>query len=249
MIPATPTLTGYNAYLTLQDDLASLALSHAPLRQVNVVQERKFLLAADVQMDSLWMNPRNGGAGAGIIIEDIKLMQGGGSDGTLADLVCGFVTLGERNICAGPAGCGLQPEEIDALVAGLFGFKLIEPYGLLRPDGQISGPAHDWIDDKAGIYARRTAFKILNGWRFPANCDTVTISITAGVVQIACTCTAADVQIWFTTDGSAPSNDGAVNPKSVFYTAPFAVNSGTIVRAAAFAPGRNPSALKQKIAP
>jgi hypothetical protein len=120
---------------------------------------------------------------------------------------------------------------------------------LLRPDGQISGPAHDWIDDKAGIYARRTSFRILNGWKFPPTCDTLTISITAGTVQLTCTSTAADLQIWFTTDGSAPSNDGAVNPKSIFYTAPFAVASGTIVRAAAFATGFNPSALKQKTAP
>ena len=249
MIPRIQPLAGVSDYLGLQDDLTMLALSHAPLRQVNVTQERKFLMDAALQIDALWQTPRNGGAGAGIIIEDIRTVVAANSDGQLYDLLCGFVIFGERNISMGPAGCGMHPEQIESLVAGLFNLKLIEPYGLLRASGNVGEPAGDWIDSDAGIYARRVSLRILNGWKQPANCDPVFITITAGTVQITCNSPAAELQIWFTTDGSCPSNDGEVNPNAHLYAAPFTAASGTVIRAVAFAPGVNPSALKQKIVP
>jgi len=242
-LPQLPFLVDY---LGLQADLTALLLSHAPFNQVNAVAEHKFLMDSDVAIDSLWQTARNGGAGAGIIVEDVRpYSDKAGSVGPVSELRLGFVILAERNVCLGPAGCGWQPENIEQAVVDLLHLKLIQPYGQLRAEGAYGGPANDWIDSKAGLYARRVTLKMLSGRKQSNTCDQVSIRCVAGQVQITCTFVAADLQIWYTTDGSFPSNDGNVNPQAQRYLAPFAASAGTVVRAMAYSSEANPSSLLQ----
>lgn len=243
-------LAGVNDYAPLQDFLTTILLCDDRLRQVNAVQERKFLLDATLQIDAIWMTPRNGGCGMGIVVEDVRLAKSAGSDGTVFDLVCGFVSLGERNLAFAPgAGCYLHPEQVDAIVADVAAFKYIQPFGQLQPDNVMSEPATDWINAETGIYARRSRFRILKGTRRRNTCDLVTISQNAGLVTIACSQTAAGLQIFYTEDGSCPANDAALNPRTTLYAEPFSAESGTVITAAAFAPGYSQSAVKQLIVP
>lgn len=244
---ATP-LVDLTDYSALQDDLTTLLLSHRPLNQVNAVQERKFLLDAAVQVDSLWQTTRNGGAGGGIIVEDVRPNTSEpNTPGPIANLQLGFVILVERNIALGPAGCGLHPEQIEQIIVDLFHLKVLQPYGQIRATGSFGEPATDWISDDTGIYARRVRLQMLNARKQTDTCDTLFISAAAGTVTITCNNAVADLEIWFTTDGSCPTNDGALNPQAQRYTAPFTATAGTVVRALAFAPTLNPSALKQII--
>lgn len=245
MIATVTKIAGLTDYVALQDDLTSLILCHAPLYQVNATQERKLLMESGVAIDSLWSVPRNNGSGAGVIVEDIRPITRSESNTLVTDLLCGFVILAERNIATGPAGCGMHPEQIEQLVADLLDQKLLQPYGQLRADGNFGEPATDWINEEAGIYARRLRFKILNARKKTATCDVLTITAAAGEVTLACTQSATGLQIWFTTDGSFPANSTDINAAAQLYSAPFAAAAGTVVRALAYAPNLNPSALKQ----
>lgn len=247
MIAAAAQLPFLIDYLGLQDDLTSMLLSHAPLGQVNATQERKFLMEADVAMDALWMTPRNGGAGAGIIVEDVRATATrGSSSGPVGDLQLGFVILAERNICLGPAGCGWQPENIEQVIVDLFHMKVISPYGQLRAEGEYSSPAHDWINDQTGIYARRVTLLMLSGRKQSKTADTLSIVCGGGLVTLSSTCPAAGLQLWYTIDGGFPSNDPTVNPSAKFYSEPFIAQPGTKIRAIAYANGVNPSSLIEK---
>jgi len=246
MIAAAQQLPFITDYLGLQDDLTAMLLSHAPLAQVNATQERKFLMQSDVDIDSLWQNPRNGGTGAGIIVEDIKVQSNKdqpGSAGPVSDLLVGFVILAERNICLSPAGCGWQPENLEQAIVDLFHQKVMMPYGQLRAEGLYAQNAGDWIDPQTGIFARRVTLKMLSARKQTPTADMVTISASNGTVTI--TCTNPSAQIYFTTDGSFPSNDSTINPQSSLYVTSFAAAAGTVVRAVAYAANLNPSSLKQ----
>ncbi len=237
-------LTDYSA---LQDDLTALLLSHAPLRKVNATQERKFLMDSSLAVDALWMTPRNDGVGAGIIVEDIRPVarDGGSTPGPVSDLLCGFVVLAERNLAMSPAGCRLHPEQIEQIIVDLLHLKLLQPYGQLKADGNYGGPATDWINDESGIYARRVTLKMLNARKQTVTCDLLTLSQIGLSVTLACNSPADGLQIYYTTDGSFPANDVAINAATNLYTDPFTAEAGTIIRAIAYAPGLNPSALKQ----
>jgi len=248
MIKAVNPIASVTDYSALQDDLATMLMCHPLLQQLIATQERKFLLDSTMNIDALWQTPRNGGQGIGLVVEDIRPVVAAKSDGQLYDLKCGFVILGERNMAMTPGvGCLMQPEQVEAIVAGLMNGKLIQPYGVLRAEGNIGGPADDWIDDKLGLYARRVTLKIMGAWKRPDTCDLVQVSQAAGTVTITCTATSPDLQIWYTVDGSCPANDAAINPQTQIYSAPFTAPSGTIVRAAAFASTLNQSAVKQII--
>lgn len=248
MIARAAQLATLTDYLALQDDLTALLLAHAPLAQVNATQERKLLLESSLDVDSLWLTPRNGGSGCGIIVEDIRPIVGlGNTPGPVGTLLCGFVILGERNLAMTPGtGCGLHPEQIEQLVVDLLHGKLLQPYGQLKvQSGNFAEPATDWISEDSGIYARRVRLEMLNSRKQTDTCDLVNIVADNGTVTITSTCAAADLQIWFTTDRSFPANDGVINPQAQLYVAPFTAAAGTIIRAMAYAPNLNPSALKQ----
>jgi len=247
MIKPVTSLATLTDFAALQDDLATMLLAHPLLQQVNVTQERKFLLDSDLNISALWQTPRNNGSGMGIIVEDLRpLVEDENTPGPICNLNCGFVVLGERNLAQTPqAGCLLHPEQIEQIIVDLFHHKTIQPYGQMRASGRCGEPANDWIDDRTGVYARRVILKLLNARKQTDTCDLVTISQNSGTITITTTCADPEVKIFFTLDGSCPANDPAINPQTMSYTIPFTAPTGSVVRAAAFAPSLNQSAVKQ----
>jgi len=71
------------------------------------------------------------------------------------------------------------------------------------------------------------------------------ISVEAGVATITATSEGSD--IYYTVDGTTPVKT-AVNPTSMLYSEPFAVISGTVIRAMAFVPNCIGSSVVQKTA-
>lgn len=249
MIPRVNPIADVTDWSALQDDLADMLLNHDPLRKIAVTQERKFLLDSSMAIDALWMTPRNEGTGTGIIVEDIRPAVGSKSDGQVCDLICGIVILAERNLAMTPdVGCLMHPEQVEAILFALLSRKIIQPYGQLRVEGTFAGPANDWIDvNDSGIYARRITFKLLNAPIQVVTCDPIIMTNDVGTITISGP--ALDgLQIFYTIDGSFPGSDTTLYPNSTLYTEPFAVvDPGTIVRAIAYAPGFNMSALIQKV--
>jgi len=249
MIKPVTSLATLTDFAALQDDLATMLLSHPLLKQVNVTQERKFLLDSDLNISALWQSPRNNGAGMGIIVEDLRpIVEDENTPGPICNLNCGFVILGERNLASTPgAGCALHPEQIEQIIVDLFHHKTIQPYGQMRASGRCGEPANDWIDDRTGVYARRVTLKLLNARKQTDTCDLVAITQNSGTITLTTTCADPSVQIFYTLDGSCPANDSGINPQTQLYSTPFSAVSGTIVRAAAFAASLNQSAIKQLI--
>ena len=251
MIPSVTPVAGITNDEILQDWMTMLLLCDERLQKITAVQERKFLLDSNLQIDSLWQTVRNGGSGAGIIVEDVKeSLAEDTTDQLIYDQVFGFVALENRDLNFAPGtGTFVTARQIGRIVVDIFLHKNIQPFGQVFARGQLNETATDWIDEGNGIYARRTTLRM----RTPAvrrkSCDLLTIAIAGGQVTLASSSPAVGLQIWFTTDGSFPANDAAVNEKSQLYTGPYAADSGTVITAAAYAAGYNSSAIKQSTVP
>jgi hypothetical protein len=78
-------------------------------------------------------------------------------------------------------------------------------------------------------------------------CATVGYTINSG--NLTLTCATADAQIFYTTDGSTPSKSGSGNSESKQYVSPLPVESGDVVRVAAYVSGMNKSASRYIVVP
>jgi len=249
MIPTITPIPSVTDYVQLQDWMTMMLMCDFRLQQVNAIQERKFLMDATLQIDSLWQGVRNDGAGLGILVEDVRETIGDGdnsADAPIYDLEFGFVVMEERNLNFAPGvGTMITAEQAGRIIVDIFYQENIQPFGQVFARGRVGEPAQDWIKPDSGIYARRTSLKMKNPGLRTQRCDMVSISQAAGTVAINCTSTAPGLQIWYTTDGSFPANSQTINASAQRYIAPFAAASSTVITAAAFAPGHNISAVKQ----
>ena len=251
-----------------QDDVYGLLMSAPALRTVNVVQLRKFLQEQQLDMDAVWQTVRNGCSGDGLLIEPPDILcDSDNVTGPPQSVEFSFVSFQNGDAAFNPpddqglgGGGGLFAEEIEQSLVDLLHLQYIGGLGTLRVVGRFSTPANDY----PGINARRT--KILmtpKQSRQTPRTAPVTIAIAGG--QAALACATAGAEIYYTTDGSYPSNPAVarlpltvtpdnpqgdpVNPQSTLYTAPFAVESGTRVRAAAYAPNYNNGEILNALAP
>lgn len=251
MIPTITPIPSVTDYVQLQDWMTMMLMCDFRLQQINAIQERKFLMDSTLQIDSLWQGVRNGGAGLGIMVEDVREAISDGynsADAPICDLEFGFVVMEERNLNFAPGmGTMITAEQAGRIIVDIFYQENIQPFGQVFARGLVGEPAHDWIQADAGVYARRTSLKMKSPGLRTQRCDMVSISQTNGVVMITCTSGAPGLQIWYTTDGSFPANSQDINATAQKYTGPFAATTGMVITAAAFAPGFNISAVKQTI--
>ena len=253
MIAAVNQQPGITNDELLQDWMTLMVMCDLRLRKVTAVQERKFLLDATLQIDALWQTVRNGGSGAGIVVEDVKESLSGEFDSAGApiyDMVFGFVALENRDLNFAPGtGTLVSARQIGRIIVDIFFNKYIQPFGLVFAKGVLNEVAHDWIDEGNGIYARRTSLRMRQSAAKSPTCDLLSIACAGGNVTLASTCPADGLQIFYTVDGSFPANDSALNPAAQLYAGPFAADPGTVVTAAAYAPGHTSSAVKQTTTP
>jgi hypothetical protein len=55
--------------IQVQDDLYGILMSAPQLANVNIVEERKFLVNSELEIDAIWQTIRNGCSGDGLLIE------------------------------------------------------------------------------------------------------------------------------------------------------------------------------------
>ena len=268
--------------IQVQKDLYGLLMSAPQLATVNIVEERKFIVEKEIEVDAIWQTnrPLSGinYSGCGLLIEmpDIECdsnnvtgppqtvvlsfvsFQNG--DAAFIKPVAGGGLVGDGDTPSFPiapipiAGSGLFAEQIEQFLVDLLHLQCIGGIGTMRVTGRFSEPARDY----PGINARRTKIQMTpKQTAHTLRTSIVTVAINDEVATL--TCATAGAAIYFTLDGSFPSNPTIaikplsvteatpngepVNPNSNLYVAPFAVQSGQCIRAAAYLNGLNPGQI------
>ena len=246
--------------IQVQDDLYGILMSAPQLASVNIVEERKFLVNSEIEIEAIWQTMRNGFSGDGLLIEipDI-ISDSDGVTGPPQQVELSFVSFQNGDAAfipptavAGPpastlGGGGLYAEQIEQHLVDILHLLNIGGIGTMRVTGRFSTPARDY----AGINARRT--KIIMTPKQTAQSARVALPIIAVAMgNCTITCATAGAAIYYTLDGSFPSNPSIavdplrnvpINANSRLYTAPFAVTAGQLIRAAAYLIGNNISPI------
>lgn len=248
--------------IQVQDDLFGLLMSAPQLRTVNIVEERKFIMDAQLDLDAIWQTFRNNVNGDGLLIEvpDV-LCDSDGVSGPPQSVELSFVNFQNGDAAFNPpdadgnfGGGGLFAEQIEQFLVDLLHLQHIGGLGTIRVVGRFSSPARDY----PGINARRTKLTVTpKQTRQTLRTAPISAAVNAGQLTLACATPGA--RIYYTLDGSFPSDPtvavlpltvtpqnpkgNPVNPNSTLYAAPVAVQSGTRVRAAAYAPQFNPGEI------
>jgi hypothetical protein len=244
--------------IQVQDDLYGILMSAPQLATVNIVEERKSLLNSEIRIDAIWQTVRNGCSGNGLLIEIPDILCDSESvTGPPQQVELSFVSYQNGDAAFTPsgnaptgvtvAGSGLFAEQIEQYLVDILHLLNIGGIGTLRVTGRFSAPAREYD----GVNARRT--RIVMTPRQTAQTPRtaiVTVLVNGGLATLACA--TAGAAIYYTLDGSFPSNPTAaidpvknvpVNGNSRLYTAPFAVTAGQVIRAAAYLPGYNPGPI------
>lgn len=228
----------------LQNDLFGLLMSAPALRTVNIVLERKFLVQAEVNFDTIWTTVRNGRSGTGVLIEmpsiDVPANQ---SIGPKQNLRPSFVVFQNGDAALEPStGSGLYAETLAQLVLDTLHMQELQGIGTLYAQDRAVEPAREY----EFVNAYRVSMILRSAQANQTNRTApVVITITDGVATL--TCATSGAEIYYTVDGSFPDQAATdpisltvINSSSQLYAGPFAVTGGQIIRAAAYAAGYNP---------
>lgn len=258
--------------IQVQKDLFGLLMSAPQLATVNIVEERKFIVEKMVEVDAIWQTNRmlNGTeySGNGLLIEmpDIEC-DSNNVTGPPQIVTLSFVSFQNGDaafIEAMPipegqtgtpfAGGGLFAEQIEQYLIDILHLQVIGGIGTMRVTGHFSEPARDY----SGINARRTKI-IMTPKQTAQTKRTGFVSVIINNGTATLTSASAGATIYYTLDGSFPSNPTIavvplsvtaatpngmpVNANSQLYVAPFAVQSGQVIRATAYLNGYNPGEI------
>jgi len=241
-LPSLQKLPNIVDFHALQADLLHGLLATPALHQVNIIEEHKFLLDSTVQVDAIWQTPRNGGQGAGIIVEMVQAtVQSPNLPGPVFDLEVGFVCVEERNLNFTPAaGTFLTAEQLAQICLDVWHRHFIEGIGTFQATG--IAPARDWFDDSTSIHAVRAKLKLANPRTQTPRVAIPDLTWNTDSKQMSVTCLTPGAEIWFTVDGSFPAPTG--NATAHQYSSAVPLESGQTFRAAAFADGYNLSPVR-----
>ena len=254
--------------IQIQKDLFGLLMSAPQLATVNIVEERKFIMDQQIQVEAIWQMVRNGSCGDGLLIEmpDV-ICDSNGVSGPPQIVVLSFVSFQNGDAAftpatpGAPAGGGLFAEQIEQYLIDILHLLTLGGIGTMQVTGHFSEPARDY----AGLNARRTKINMTPSAKPQQSLRTaiVTVAINGGMAML--TTATAGAAIYYTLDGSFPSNPSIailplsvtaadqagtpVNPNSTLYAGPFAIVSGQMIRATAYLNGYNPGQIISIIAP
>lgn len=216
-------------YVQLQSDLYHLLLSAENLRTVNIVSFRKLRMSSEVEFSTLWQAPRNGCAGAGVLVHmpEVETMHGNLPGPEFVTTVP-LSVVEEPNQNFAPGGSYLSAEEIAQRVAELLhGYAAGVWGGALYAKGPVIQPDSEF---PAGLLAYRVQLHLRLMRTQVARVATPTISQgEGGAVTLACGTSGAS--IYYTTDGSFP---GPGNAAATLYAEPFTAEVGTRLRFGAY---------------
>ncbi len=217
-------------FVQLQEFLTQSLLANAALENVNIKSWRKLRLESEVDLSTLWLTPRNGRSGAGILVEMPEFtVPHPNLPGPEALLNCPIAILEEPNINLTPGiGTMLSAEEIAQLILEILHDYQLEGFSTLYAKGNAIVPA----DEFQGVVAYRVTVQLRLPREQTARVATPTATEAGGNITLACA--TADAEIYFTLDDSFP---GSGNPVATRYTDTFAAEVGQVLRCAAYKPG------------
>ncbi|MDE2099110.1 MAG: chitobiase/beta-hexosaminidase C-terminal domain-containing protein [Patescibacteria group bacterium] len=217
-------------FVQLQNDVTNALLCAENLETVQVAQYRKLRMQSVIDLSSIWMNPRNGKVGCGLLVEmptfDVTAPNLPGPEG---DLGLTVVVLEEPNINMEPtSGSQIAAEEAAQWVLDTLHGLLIDGVGALYADRNAIREASEFT----GVVAYRVAFRV-KALR-PQTGRVATPTITETNLEVTFTCNTPGATIYYTTDGSFP---GPSNPAAIQFDGNLFTFSGSALRWAAYAPG------------
>jgi len=235
----------------LQNDLHGLLMSAPALRTVNIVLERKFLVEAQVEFDTIWQTVRNERSGTGILIEMPSVeVPANQSVGPKQNLRPSFVGFQNGDAAFTPTtGSGLYAETIAQLILDTLHMQELQGVGTLYAQDRAIEPAREY----EFVNAYRVQMILRSAQANQTN-RTAPVVITNNSGTVTLTCATSGAEIYYTLDGSFPDaaaldavSGAAINSESKLYSAPFAVTPGQIVRAAAYLSGYNAGQIAKTI--
>ena len=216
-----------------------ILLSTPALDNVNVKQFRKMQIASEIDMKLVYLTPRKGRSGAGLLVEMPEFsVINPNVEGPMATLELSVLCIEVPTInLNAQSGTMIQAEDLAQHVLDTLHLLVIEGMGQLQGVGIT--PATEF----RGAVAYRARVRLMN----PRGQTVRSGYVTASFANDACTLTATADEIFYTLDGSFPAKTG--NPKSQLYSEPFSVESGDVVRTASYSTNKTISAVKKAIAP
>lgn len=228
-----------------QADIYGALLCYPGLQSVNVQNFRKWVLAKQINLATLYQTVRGGRVGAGVLVEMPKAVcprpnvEGPVIDWIYPVLVAENPTVNFQNT----NGTQITAEQIVQMVLDCVHLLADDFTGTLSADVGCVVPTTE-IEE---CLAYRVNFKIVGKTRQTQRTKNVAITFSTGMATITCPDAA---NIYYTTDFSFPVNTTMVGGSTAqLYTAPFAVATGTVVRAVAYGSLMNNSAVAHAIAP
>ena len=213
----------------MQADGAGALLSDGRLGSVNVVQYRKLRAQSEVDASAIYAVPRNGKAGAGVLMEMPTLVVPKPNlPGPSGQFVVTCVALEEPNMNMEPTtGTLVSAEDIAQIVLEILHGLVIEGVGALYADERPIVPA----DEFAGLVGYRITLRLAS--LRPQTERVATPTIVEQGLQVTFACATAGAAIYYTMDGSFP---GPGNPEALRYASSFTM-TGAVLRWAAYLAG------------
>lgn len=237
-----------------QQDLFAMLCSDAAFATVNIVNERKLIVDSTVQFDAIWLTPRNGRSGNGVLVREPKLnFKSPGAPGPLFTITFPVQVFqaGDAALLPDVGGGFTAPQLAIAVVNALHQWQ-VDGLGMIAFDGNAYAPVYDY--DGLNCIEVTPTVQISGS----APTDRVGVPIISGdAAAVAITSATAEAEIYYTTDGTFPTAPGAVDPVSqaplnagsTLYSAPFAATAGTIIRACAYQTGLRASSVRKFTVP
>jgi Chitobiase/beta-hexosaminidase C-terminal domain len=233
-------------FVQLQNDVANALLSSDQLANVNVIQYRKLRVQGQVDMATIYSTPRNGRAGCGILVEmPTFTVDKPNLLGPVGNLVFTLAVIEEPNLNMDPVAGTLSDAESTAqLILDELHNLIIAGLVELYADAPAIVPIEDY--QLPGTVQYRVQLKMRYNRDQTTRVAMPVITATGDTLAIACA--TPGVAIYYTLDGTLPTN-GAANPGSVLYLGPVTLASGTTLRARAFLAGMTGSNVPMAMAP
>jgi hypothetical protein len=220
-------------FVRLQSDLYEALLSEPLLSTINVVLYRKLRLESVINLDAIYLTPRNGKAGCGILVEmpSLRVLHPGvsGPPGSL-EISCAILEEPNLNFAV-PAGSFQSAESVSRLVLDSSHLWSDAGIGVMSASREAIQPVEDF---GPGLVAYRVRWALQETKTQIPRAAAPAASVDPDTQLLTVSCGTAGAQICYTLDHSFP---GPGNPLALFYAAPVpAPPAGTLLRAAAYAP-------------
>lgn len=214
-------------FVKLQQDWFYKLLSEPVVKNINIVLLREEVIEGRLNFKLLTKTTRNGRLGCGAVVEmptiTVPNPNAPSPDAILelSVLVAELPTLNQN----AATGTNQQCEQVAGLIKDIGHRHFSRDVGEFYIAPQAIEPA----EFEAGHIAYRVRFNFRHSAVATPRVATVAMAETNGLVTL--TCDTAEAAIYYTVNDTFP---GRGNPAAIRYEAPFQVETGTVIRTAAY---------------